>query len=178
MPWIQPARANPNAARKIRCDLCSWVTAKAYWGRNHAKMEPAVWWPSEEEHQGEGEHAWCPRCASGTSERARQSYQSKGISVESVMSEHWVPPTALAVPGNTAANTHRDCVPPMAAPPPGTSASSRTDPGRVSPTKPPPPGMSLLTTEERLAALETEVFQLRHSVAKLLEGHSSDAATG
>ena len=144
---------------KIRCDLlCSWVTAKAYWGRNHAKMEPAVWWPSEEEHQGEGEQAWCPRCASGTSERARQSYQSKGISVESVMSEQWEPPTALAVPGGTAANTHRDCVP-MMVPLPGTSSSQ------------------IQQIIERLAALEKEVAELRLSVAGL-EEHSSGAATG
>ena len=83
MPWIQPARANPNAARKIRCDLlCSWVTAKAYWGPNHARREPGVWWPSAEEHQGEGEHAWCPRCASAASDRANQSYYDKNINVK------------------------------------------------------------------------------------------------
>ena len=160
MPWIQPARANPNAARKIRCDLlCSWVTAKAYWGPNHARREPGVWWPSAEEHQGEGEHAWCPRCASAASDRASQSYQSRGLHVESLMSEFWIEPTALAVPGNTAANTRRDCVP-MMAPLPGTSSSQ------------------IQQIIERLAALEKEVFQLRLSVAKLLEGHSSDAATG
>ena len=114
-----------------------------------------MWLPRPEEHPGEGEHTWCPRCASGASARASQSYQSKGRKVESVMSEFWEAPTALAVPGNTVATTHRDCVLPMA----------------------PPPGMSSLTTEERLAALEEEVAELRRSVAKLV-GHSSDAATG
>ena len=99
-----------------------------------------------------------PRCASGTSERARQSYQSRGISVESVMSEHWVPPTALAVPGNTATDTRRDCVP-MMAPLPGTSSSQ------------------IQQIIERLAALEKEVAELRLSVAGL-EEHSSGAATG
>ena len=119
MPWIQPARANPNAARTIRCD------------------QP---------------------CASGTSEQARQSYQSRGISVESVMSEHRVPPTALAVPGNTATDTLRVCVP-MMAPLPGTSSSQ------------------IQQIIERLAALEKEVAELRLSVAGL-EEHSSGAATG
>ena len=173
MPWLPP----PAEQQKVLCDLCSSVTVQAYVGPIHAKRDAAVWWPKPYENQGTEGDAWCPRCASAASTRASQSYYSKGTVVEEVMEEQWEQPTALAVPGGTAANTNRgDCGRPMAEPPPGTSSSSRTDPGRVPPTKPPPP--PLLTTEERLAALETDVFQLRHSVAKLLEGHSSDAATG
>ena len=174
MPWLPPTADE----QKVLCDLCSWVTAQAYVGPIHAKRDAAVWWPKPYENQGKEGHAWCPRCASAASTRANQSYESKSIDVDYVMKVGWEQPTALAVPGDTAANTNRgDCGPPMAAPPPGTSSSSRTDPGRVPPTKPPPP--PLLTTEERLAALETEVFQLRHSVAKLLvERRSSGAATG
>ena len=97
--------------------------------------------------------------------RRRSGEPELSFVVEDVMSVQWEQPTAFAVPGNTAANTHRDCVPPMAAPPPGTS-SSQADPGSVPP-KAPPPGMSSLTTEERLAALEKEVAELRFSVAKL-----------
>ena len=95
------------------------------------------------------------------------------------MALKWEKPPVLAVLRDTAATPNRgDWGPPMAAaaPPPGTSSPSRTDPGPVPPTEPPPP--PLRTTEERLAALETVVFQLQHSVAKLLERHSSDAATG
>ena len=72
------------------------------------------------------------------------------------MSEYWRAPTGGAVvPGNTVAKAH---------------------PGRVPP-KAPPPGISSLATEERLAALEEEVAKLRLRVAEL-EEHSSGAASG
>ena len=90
------------------------------------------------------------------SERARSSYYSTGHKVEAVMSKYWRAPTGGAVvPGNTVAKAH---------------------PGRVPP-KAPPPGISSLPFEERLAALEEEVARLRRRVAEL-EGHSSGAATG
>ena len=115
-----------------------------------------MWWPKEEEHQGEGEPAFCPRCASRESERARSSYHCTSLHIEAVMSEYWRAPTGGAVvPGNTVAKAH---------------------PGRVPP-KAPPPGISSLATEERLAALEEEVAKLRLRVAEL-EQHSSGAATG
>ena len=115
-----------------------------------------MWWPKAEEHQGEGEPAWCPECASRLSERASSSYYSTGHKVEAVMSKYWRAPTGGAVvPGNTVAKAH---------------------PGRVPP-KAPPPGISSLATEERLAALEEEVAKLRLRVAEL-EEHSSGAATG
>jgi len=121
-----------------------------------ARAEAGVWWPKEEEHQGEGEPAWCPRCASRESERASWSYHCTSLDIEAVMSRYWRAPTGGAVvPGNTVAKAH---------------------PGRVPP-KAPPPGISSLATEERLAALEEEVAKLRLRVAEL-EEHLSGAATG
>ena len=176
MPWVPP-KAN---AQKVQCDLCSVVTKEAYVGPLHAERDAAVRWPKGDENPKGIEYlAWCPQCASAASDRAKQSYYDKNINVEKVMEEKWEKPPDLAVLGDTAATPHRgDWGPPMAAaaPPPGTSSPSRTDPGPVPPTEPPPP--PLLTTEGRLAALEAVVFQLQHSVAKLLERHSSDAATG
>ena len=58
-------------------------------------------------------------------------------------------------PRNTVAEAHPGCVPPKA----------------------PPPGISSLATEERLAALEEEVAKLRFRVAQL-EEYLSGAATG
>ena len=160
MPWISLVeRAGPPgphggeqpSEQYIRCDLCSWETENAYWGPKKARAGAGVWWPKEEEHQGEDEPAWCPRCASRESERARQSYRCTSLNVEDVMSQYWRAPTGGAVvPGNT--------------------------PGRVPP-KAPPPGISSLATEERLAALEEEVAKLRLRVAEL-EEHLSGAATG
>ena len=60
--------------------------------------------------------------------------------------------------------------------PPPRNTVAKAHPGRVPP-KAPPPGISSLATEERLAALEEEVARLRRRVAEL-EGHSSGAATG
>ena len=115
-----------------------------------------MWWPTVEEHQEEGIPGWCPRCASRESERARWSYHCTSLDLEAVMSEYWRAPTGGAVvPGNTVAKAH---------------------PGRVPP-KAPPPGISSLATEERLAALEEEVAKLRFRVAEL-EEHLSGAATG
>ena len=132
---------------------------KAYWGPKKARAGAGVWWPNQDEHPvapGEDEPAWCPRCASRESERASWSYHCTSHDVESVMSEYWRAPTGRAVvPGNTVAKAH---------------------PGRVPP-KAPPPGISSLATEERLAALEEEVAKLRLRVAEL-EEHSSGAATG
>ena len=127
-----------------------------YWGYKDSRSEAGVWWPKAEEHQGEGEHAWCPQCASRESERASWSYHSTSLDIEAVMSEYWRAPTGGAVvPGNIVAKAH---------------------PGRVPP-KAPPPGISSLATEERLAASEEEVAKLRLRVAEL-EEHSSGAATG
>ena len=165
MPWISPERTGPRGphggeqacAQRIRCDLCSWETKKGYWGPKNARAEAGVYWPKAEEHQGEGEpESWCPECASRQSERARWSYHCTSLDVEAVMSEYWMAPTGGAVvPGNTVAKAH---------------------PGRVPP-KAPPPGISSLATEERLAALEEEVAKLRLRVAEL-EEHTSGAATG
>ena len=167
MPWITLERAGPQgphggeqpSEQRIRCDLCSWETVNAYWGPKKARAGAGVWWPKEDEHQGEGEPAWCPRCASRESERARQSYRCTNLNVEAVMSQYWRAPTGTSSPK---------------APPPGTS--SQAHPGRVPP-KAPPPGISSLATEERLAALEEEMIRLRLRVAEL-EQHSSGAATG
>ena len=176
MPWLPPAAP----AQKVQCDLCSKVTVGAFWGPNQAKKDAAVWWPKPDENQGKTGHAWCPGCASATSTRAKQSYEWNRIDVKEVMEKQWEElPADLVVLGDTAATPNRgDWGPPMvaAAPPPGTSSPSRTDPGPVPPTEPPPP--PLRTHEERLAALETVVFQLQHCVAELLERHSSDATTG
>ena len=174
MPWIQPQRALPKGPRggeqqrkqKIRCDKCSWETKKEYLGYKDSRAEAGVWWPKAEEHQGEGEHAWCPRCASRESLQADQSYYSTSLDIEAVMSEYWRAPTGGAVvPGNTVAKAHPGRVPPKA-PPPGLSSSSPS-------------------TEQRLAALEADVANLRLSVAGLeerlrvagLEERSSGAAS-
>ena len=66
MPWITLERAGPQgphggeqaSSQKIRCDLCSWETENAYWGPKKARAGAGVWWPKEEEHQGEDEPAW------------------------------------------------------------------------------------------------------------------------
>ena len=72
------------------------------------------------------------------------------------MSEFWRAPTGRAVVlGNTVAKAHQGLAPPKA----------------------PPPGISSLATEERLAALEEEVAKLRLRVAEL-EEHLLGAATG
>ena len=200
MPWISDERAGPPgphggeqpSEERIRCDLCSWETANAYWGPKNARAEAGVWWPKAEEHQGEGEPGWCPRCASRESDRARWSYHCTSLDVESVMSEFWRAPTGRAVvPGNTVAKSHPGRVPPKA-PPPGISslateerlaawagdaltreALSRHDyllakghPGCVPPKKASPPGIPSLSTKERLAALEEEVAKLRLRVAQ------------
>ena len=133
--------------------MCSRETVNAYWGPKKARAEAGVWWPKEGEHQGEGEPAWCPRCASRESERASWSYECTNLDVESVMSEYWRAPTGSREWERGAvgpvAKEHPGRVPPKA-PPPGTS--SQANPGRVPP-KAPPPGISSLATEERLAAL-------------------------
>ena len=186
MPWIPPEFPPPRGRRggeqpiqqRIRCDQCSLETKNAYWGVNDSRQEAGVWWrvgflP------GTGEAAaWCPRCASATCEKARQSYESTGLVVESVMSTFWMDPTGRAVvPANTteAATAHRDQVGPPRAPLPSAS-SSQAHRGRVPP-KAPPPGISLMTIEERLAAVEKEVAKLQLQVAKL-QKHPSDAAVG
>ena len=184
MPWIPFERAGPQgphggeqaSLQQIRCDLCSWETENAYWGPKKARAGAGVWWPKEDEHQGEGEPAWCPRCASRESERARQSYRCTNLNVEAVMSQYWRAPTGREWERGAVgpvAKEHPGRVPPKA-PPPGTS--SQAHPGRVPP-KAPPPGISSLATEERLAALEEEVAKLRLRVAEL-EEHFSGAATG
>ena len=184
MPWIPPERAVPKgphggeqpSLQKIRCDPCSWETKNGYLGPKSARAEAGVWWPKQEEHQGEGEPAWCPRCASRESDRASSSYHSTSLNVEAVMSKLWRPPTGREWERGAVgpvAKEHPSRVPPKA-PPPGTS--SQAHPGRVPP-KAPPPGISSLATEERLAALEEEVARLRLRVAEL-EQHSSGAATG
>ena len=122
-----------------------------------------VYWPKKDEQQGEGEPAWCPRCA---------SRPVTNLQVEAVMKWYWRAPTKAPPPG-TSSQAHPGHVPPKA-PPPGTS--SQANPGRVPP-KAPPPGISSLATEERLAALEEEVARLRLRVDEL-EQHSSGAATG
>ena len=177
-----------------------------------------MWWPKEEEGQigalhlkasawcgggrGEGEPAWCPRCASRESERARQSYNSTSLDVESVMSEHWRAPTGRAVVrGNTVAKAPPGPVPPKAPPPafaedgltrealsrhdyleeqrpsapPPRNTVAEAPPGRVPP-KAFPPGIPSLVTEERLAALEEELANLRLRVAEL-EEYLGGAAT-
>ena len=184
MPWIRPERALPKGPRggeqqskqRIGCDKCSWEMKKEYVGYKDSRAEAGVWWPKAEEHQGEGEPGWCPRCASRESERARQSYRSTSLNVEAVMSKCWRAPTGREWERGAVgpvAKEHPGRVPPKA-PPPGTS--SQAHPGRVPP-KAPPPGISSLATEERLAALEEEVAKLRLRVAEL-EEHSSGAATG
>ena len=164
MPWIPPEGAVPKgphggeqaSLQQIRCDLCSWETQNAYWGPKRARAEAGVWWPKADEHQGEGEPGWCPRCASRASDRARSSYHCTNLDVESVMSEYWRAPTGrVVVPGNSVA---------------------KANPGRVPP-KAPPPGIPSLPIEERLAALEAEVAKLRRKVAEL-EERSSEAASG
>ena len=164
MPWIQPERAPPKGPRggekpskqRIRCDKCDLETNNGYWAYKDSREEAGAFWPTAEEHQGEGEHMWCPRCASRESWRAEQSYRSTNLDIEAVMSAYWRAPNGGAVvPGNTVAKAH---------------------PGRVPP-KAPPPGISSLATEERLAALEEEVAKLRLRVAEL-EEHSSGAASG
>ena len=179
MPWISleegagpegPHGGAQPCEQRIRCDLCSRETANAYWGPKNARAEAGVYWPKAEEHQGEeGDPpvAWCPECASRRSQRASSSYQSTGHKVEAVMSKYW-PTGGAVVPGNTVAKAH-----------PGRLQLWPGEPGglfcRVPP-KAPPPGISSLPFEERLAALEEEVARLRRRVAEL-EGHSSGAAT-
>ena len=182
MPWISPERVptGPHGGeqwslQRIRCDLCSWETINGYQGPKNARAEAGVYWPKAEEHQGEGDPAWCPECASRRSERARASYHSTSLNVEAVMSKLWRPPTGREWERGAVgpvAKEHPGRVPPKA-PPPGTS--SQAHPGRVPP-KAPPPGISSLATEERLAALEEEVARLRLRVDEL-EQHSPGAAT-
>ncbi len=188
MPWIPSDFVPPNGRRgggqpkahRVRCDQCSWETKNWYWGVKHSRQEAGVWWRAGFLPGTSERAAWCPRCASATCEAARQSYESTELDVESVMSTFWMdPPTGCAVvPANTtvvAATAHRDQEGPPRAPLPSAS-SSQAHRGRVPP-KAPPPGISLMTNEERLAALEKEVAELRLSVAGL-EEHSSGAATG
>ena len=167
MPWIlppAPGKKGPNGGDQaseqyIGCDLCSWETENAYWGPKKARAGAGVWWPKEDEHQGEGEPAWCPRCASRESERARQSYRCTNLKVEAVMSQYWRAPTGR--------EWERGAVGPVA----------NAHPGRVPPKAPPPGTSSQAHLEERLAALEEEMIRLRLRVAEL-EQHSSGAATG
>ena len=208
MPWITLERGEParaallDRAQRIRCDLCSWETAQAYWSPKEARAQAGVWWPKPEEHQGQGEPSLCPRCASRESHRARSSYHCTSLDVESVMSEHCMAPTGRAVvPGNTVAKAPPGPVPPKAPPPalagdgltrealsrhdyleeqrpfapPPRNTVAKGHPGCVPP-KASPPGIPSLATEERLAALEEEVGKLRLRVAEL-EEHSSGAAT-
>ena len=173
MPWIPSEFAAPKGRRggeqpiahRIRCDQCSWETENWYWGVKDSRKEAGVWWRVGFLQGTREPAAACPRCASATCEAARQSYESTRLDVESVMSAFWMDPTGRAVvPANTvAATAHRDRGPPMA---PLPSASSQAHRGRVPP-KAPPPGISLLTTEERLAALEKEVAKLQLKVAEL-----------
>ena len=165
MPWIQPDRAIPKGPKggdkpiqqRIRCDKCDWETKNGYWAYKDAREEAGAFWPTAEEHQGEGEHMWCPRCASRESWRAAQSYRSTDLNIEAVMSAYWRAPNGGAVvPGNTVAKAHEGRVPPKA-PPPGLSSSSPS-------------------TEQRLAALEADVANLRLKVAGL-EERSSGAAS-
>ena len=166
MPWIPPQRALPKGPhggeqpceQKIRCDKCSWEMIKVYWGYKDSRSEAGVYWPKAEEHQGEDEPAWCPRCASRESLQAKQSYCSTSLDIEAVMSEYWRAPNGGAVvPGNTVAKAHPGRVPPKA-PPPSISSSSPS-------------------TEERLAALEEEVAKLRLRVAELEENSSGAASS-
>ena len=165
MPWIQPQRALPKGPhggeqpceQKIRCDKCGLETNNGYWAYKDSRLEAGVYWPKAEEHQGQDEHAWCPQCASRESWRADQSHRSTDLDIEAVMSAYWRAPNGGAVvPGNTVAKAHPGRVPPKA-PPPGLSSSSPS-------------------TEERLAALEAEVANLRLKVAEL-EERSSGAAS-
>ena len=158
MPWIKPERAPPKGPRggqqpteeRIRCDKCDWETNNGYLGYKDSRTEAGVWWT-------EDGHAWCPECASRESWRAAQSYRSTELDIEDVMSAYWRAPNGGAVvPGNTVAKAHPGRVPPKA-PPPGLSSSSPS-------------------TEERLAALEAEVANLRLKVAEL-EERSSGAAS-
>ena len=124
MPWISlDERAGPPgphgggqpSAQSVRCDLCSWETEDAYWGPKKARAEAGVWWPNQDEHPvapGEDEPAWCPRCASHGSERARQSYRCTSLSVEATMSQYWRAPTGTSSPK---------------APPPGTSSQAHLE---------------------------------------------------
>ena len=194
MPWISLERAGPpgprggeqQSAQRIRCDLCSWETEKAYWGPKNARAGAGVWWPKEEEGQsgarhlkasawcgggrGEGEPAWCPLCASRESEWARWSYHCTNLDIESVMSQYWRAPTGREWERGAVGPGNIGCVweygstaivgrVPPEAPPPGTSSQAQHPP------------------EKRLAALEEEVAGLGLRVAEL-EGHSSGAATG
>ena len=174
MPWIQLERDPPKGPKggvrptqeRIRCDKCDRETNKEYWAYNDSREEAGAWWPTAEENQGQAGHAWCPECASRESYRAKQSYQSTDLNIEAVMSAYWRAPNGGAVvPGNTVAKAHPGRVPPKASPP-GLSSSS-------------------LSTEDRLAALEADVANLRLSVAGLeerlrvagLEERSSGAAS-
>ena len=167
MPWIKPERAPPKGPRggqqpteeRIRCDKCDWETNNGYLGYKDSRTEAGVWWT-------EDGHAWCPECASRESWRAAQSYRSTELDIEDVMSAYWRAPNGGAVvPGNAVAKAHPGRVPPKA-PPPGLSSSSPS-------------------TEQRLAALEADVANLRLSVAGLeerlrvagLEERSSGAAS-
>ena len=133
-----------------------------------------VWWPTGQEDEGEGIAAWCPRCASHANERARSSYHCTSLDIEVVMREYW----------RNASPTGGAALPPPAPPqdrgschtPPPRNTVAKAHPGRVPP-KAPPPGISSLPFEERLAALEEEVAKLRLRVAEL-EEHSSGAASG
>ena len=144
MPWIQLERDPPKGPKggvrptqeRIRCDKCDRETNKEYWAYNDSREEAGAWWPTAEENQGQDGHAWCPQCASRESWRAEQSHHSTDLDIEAVMSDYWRAPNGGAVvPGNIVAKAH---------------------PGRVPP-KAPPPGISSLATEERLAALEADV---------------------
>ena len=113
--------------------------------------------------------AWCSRCASATFGAARQSYEDTRLDVEYVMSEFWMDPTTA---GCRVVPLYQG---PPKAPLPSAS-SSQAHRGRVPP-KAPPPGISLMTIEERLAAVEEVVAKLQLQVAKL-QKHPSDAAVG
>ena len=180
MPWISleegagpegPHGGAQPCEQRIRCDLCSWETENAYWGPKLARAGAGVWWPKEEEHQGEGEPAWCPRCASRESERARSSYHS--LHIESVMSQYWRAPTGREWERGAVGPGNIGCVWEYGS----TVVVPKAHPGRVPP-KAPAPGTSSQAQppEERLAALQDEVAGLRLRVAEL-EGHSLGAAT-
>ena len=169
MAWISEVSngGEQRSAQRIRCDLCSWETEEAYWGPTDARVGAGVYWPKKDEHQGEGEPAWCPRCA---------SRPVTNLQVEAVMKWYWRAPTKAPPPG-TSHRKHIQTASRRKHPrQPGTS--SQAHPGRVLPKAPTPGTSSQAHLEERLAALEEEMIRLRLRVAELEQHSSAGAATG
>ena len=94
MAWISEVSngGEQRSAQRIRCDLCSWETEEASWGPTDARVGAGVYWPEKDEHQGEGEPAWCPRCA---------SRPVTNLQVEVVMKWYWRAPTKAPPPGTS-----------------------------------------------------------------------------